>query len=446
MATVQTVNGAHHLRIYSSVNINANGALIVDDGAGKPKRLPDGKLVIGQGERLLNKSGQPVRLQQSIKLVDQDDGLHKNDNSPAVSRLRAAKEEEIQTWEAAAESGEDRRPDADMTVAEFFYRIFLPQMTLELTPSTIKSYRGYWDAYLKDHFNGTKTLRGYEAYTATNFLETLAKEYAKHTVMHARAVASAIFAYAISKGYIVAAVGETKNPWRDARKNIKCKRVKDTVAYNQMDVERILDALETITGRQSYSAKLAGMIVSTCFYAGLRPSEAAGLRWENVNLDEGGLYICGAFVVGKHKDTTKTSENRTVVMLPTLRHRLKIWATENQHPKDGLVFPNQSGDAPVNINDLGDRIIEPTLTKVGLTWHGLYACRRGYGTALFEAGATVEEIAANMGNSVEVAFKNYVKSKGKTAARGMEKLAAAMAAGDRQLGGQKVLTAGVHNV
>jgi integrase len=166
------------------------------------------------------------------------------------------------------------------------------------------------------------------------------------------------------------------------------------------------------------------MLISTCFYGGLRPSEAAGLRWENVNLDQGTIHVCEAFVAGKFKKTTKTDENRTVPMLPQLRNRMKIWAMTWQHPTNGLVFPNQSGDKPININDMGDRIIKPTVEKVGMEWHGLYACRRGYGTSLYNAGCSMEEIAAAMGNSPATAYRHYVKTKSLTAAKGVAKWAA----------------------
>jgi integrase len=394
LATVWTTNGAHHLRIYASVDISS----------GKPLDK-------------LGENGRPLRKQQTIMLVRQDNGQHKNENSIAVRILANAKEEEIRSWELSARHGEPTRPDGNMTVADFYTRVFMPQMQIEKTPSTIKSYRGYWDAYLKDHFNGSKTLKSYEPFTGTNFLEGLATRLSYNTVSHVRAVASAIFAYATVKGFI------PRNPWQDVRKRIKCQDVEETVAYERKDIERILDTLERVTGRETYSAQMAGMVVSTCFFAGLRPSEAAGLRWENVDVDKGTIHVCQSFVVGKHRATTKTDENRTVVMLPTLRHRLKIWAMTNQHPKTGLVFPNQR-DTPININHLSTRIIGPTLAKVGLEWHGLYSCRRGFGTELFNAGATMEEIAAAMGNSPQVAFANYVKDKSRSGASGIAKLAA----------------------
>lgn len=409
MASIYQASNAFHLRCYSSVNISTGQSLIK-----------------------VGENGKVLRKQQSVMLVRQDDGLHKSKSSTAVLLLANAKVAEIERWEAAAASGEERKPNGNMTVADFFNNIFMPQMERELTPSTVHSYRAYWKAYLQPHFNG-KTLKGYEAFTATNFLEKLAAQYSKNTVTHVRAVASAIFAYAISKGYIVAATGETKNPWRDARKGIKCQDVEETVAYNQRGIEQILDALERISGREEYSARLAGMLVSTCFYGGLRPSEAAGLRWENIDLNNGSIHICEVFVAGKFKKSTKTEENRTVPMLPQLRNRMKLWHMTWQYPSNGLVFPNQAGDKPININDVSARIIGPTLEKIGLDWKGLYACRRGFGTLLVNAGATLEETAVAMGNSPDVVFRHYFKKQNtKLAVSGMAKLRAAMAEPDSE--------------
>lgn len=415
MAIIAEKRGRWLLRVYTTV----------DPASGKPNASgPQGK---------------PLKIQRSITLGPKDAVLTSK-NSPALLQLAHNKAAEIKRMEEAVAAGEIR-PCGDVTVADFYEQVFLPQMEKEKTVSTIRSYKLYWNAYLKEHFNHTKTLRGYESFTATNFLERLATTLSANTVMHARAVASAIFAYACAKGYIPA------NPWRDARKKIKCQNVEDTHAYSEAEVERILEALENVQGREKYSAQQAEMLVSVCFYAGCRPSEAVSLQWQNIDLNAGTIHICEATVNGKRKQTTKTEENRTVEMQSPLRNRLKLWHTFWQAPDKGLVFPNQSGEKPINLSDISARIIGPTLEKVGLAWHGLYACRRGFGTLLFESGATVEEIAANMGNSIAVAYKTYIKDKKRTAARGIAKVNAARRlaheSGPRRLREPEQLEAGV---
>ena len=431
MASILTNHGAHNLRGYWSVNVNANGAPIIDDGTGKPKRTPDGRLALGDGERLLTaKTGHPARVAQSIKLVDADAGPA---NSPTVLRLMAALVEKIEVWEGAADSC-DLRPDGGMLIRDFYHSVFLPYIKNHKAPSTYDSHRGYWDAYLRDHFNHTKTLKGYEPYMGTNFLEQLAKTLSANTVKNVRAVGSAIFAYATGKGYISA------NPWSDVLQRIQCQEVDETVTYTVRDIESRMAALEHPSPREAYSARMAQIVMATCFYAGLRPSEAAALRWENVSFDESSILVCEAFVSGQHKTTTKTKKDRTVPMLASLRNQLRIWHAERSHPNGGLVFPNQSGTKPININDLSSRIIGPMLKKHGLDWAGLYACRRGFGQLAVDADMTLEEASVCMGNSPDVMWRHYYKTRSsKLAVGGMAKLEHALK-GDAAKA--RILTAG----
>jgi integrase len=401
MAVIYEKNGAFHLRAYSNVNI-ATGLPLTQ----------------------LGQDGKPLRKQQTVILHRRDD-KHTSERSTPVLLLANAKVAQIEKWEEAAKAkaSEDDRPTGDMTVADFYETKFLPYIKREKAHSTVVFYEGFWGTYLKDHFNHSKTLANYESYMATNFLEKLGETYSKNTVTHIRALGSAIFAYAVAKGFL------SINPWFHARKNISCVKTDETYAYDEKEIENILTALGDDSTEEKYYAKSARMLIATCFYGGLRPSEAVALKWENVQLDAvtrsgndsliGTLHVCEAYVNGKFKDETKTGESRTVAMQPELLEHFKSWAALWHHPTDGLVFPNQEGDKPIDIHNMVARFIKPTLVKAKINWHGLYACRRGFGTILFNHGATVEQIAAAMGNSVEVAFRNYVKDKTKTGAKGI---------------------------
>jgi integrase len=435
-------SNAFFWRAYSSVNLNADGAVIIadPDDPSKPLREPNGKLAVRSLSRTANgqprfkryltttASGKPFRIQQSTKLVDKDDRDHRKKDDLSVLILAKKKQDQIKAWELAAGNGDVDTPNSNLSVTEFFETVYLPYVKANRTPSTYESARSYW-TYLKDHFNGSKTLASYQPFMGSQLLLKLKDEgYSANTVKNVRALASAIFAHALGTGHLRLAAGADKkaaNPWSAVLKNIKCDPVKkETSAYSPKEIELILAALENVTGRERTSARVAQMIVSLCFWAGLRPSEAAGLDWKDVKFDENYIHVCQVFVSGKLKLTTKTDEARDVPMLPQIRHRLKLWHDDSTGT--GLVFQNRSGDA-ININDLSSRILGPTLKEHGLDWRGLYACRRAYGTELYNHGATLEEIAACMGNSPEVVFENYVKDKSRTAAQGMKKWAAALA-------------------
>src|SRR5581483_1584237 len=86
----------------------------------------------------------------------------------------------IVAWEEAAENGqviagdgsvptprvEAVAPTNDITVADFFEKVFLPAKrglrdSCKLAAVTVRDYEKYWTAFLKGHFNGTQTLRNY---------------------------------------------------------------------------------------------------------------------------------------------------------------------------------------------------------------------------------------------------------------------------------------------
>jgi integrase len=262
----------------------------------------------------------------------------------------------------------------------------------------------------------------------------LASEYSDNTVDHVRALASTIFSYACSKGYI------KYNPWRDVKKTTAGVDVEEGYAYHQKEVERILAALETVEGREEESGDIAQMAVTLGYYAALRPSETAGLRWENVDLNDSTILINRAHVSGNSKGT-KNGKVRTIIMLPALAMRMRLWAAGKDTTK-GWVLPNRSGEKPVVMNDLSARIIGPAMERAGLpAWEGFYALRRGGITAIVQAGASLEEAADFAGNTAAIIEKHYYKDKkSKLAASGIAKWAAAMAghAGQATLPGRKM--------
>jgi hypothetical protein len=87
MGLIHEESNAFFWRAYSSVNLNADGAVIIadPDDPSKPLREPNGKLAVRLLSRTANgqprftryltttASGKPFRIQQSTKLIDKDD-------------------------------------------------------------------------------------------------------------------------------------------------------------------------------------------------------------------------------------------------------------------------------------------------------------------------------------------------------------------------------------
>src|SRR2546427_2833720 len=105
MAYLLEKNGAFHLRTYSTVDIST----------GQPLKL--------------DSNGKAPRTQQSVMLARKDDGQYRSKSSLAVLDLQKAKLEQIEQRERLFSSGEERPPDGNLTVAEFYNTVFLPYVS-----------------------------------------------------------------------------------------------------------------------------------------------------------------------------------------------------------------------------------------------------------------------------------------------------------------------------
>jgi integrase len=388
--------GGFHWKTYSTVDLRTGKALGVDV------------------------NGKPIRRQQSILLTRATDGLTKS--SPTITRLQADRQEHVEKWEKDAAAGiVVDSPAADMTVTEFYEQKFLPWLeslvaTGQKSHATLVSYRQYWDSYLADHFNGTKTFKNYQPYVGQQFLDSLRKDdgtpLGSNTVRHIHSTASGIFARAIrsmkdiTNDKDVAAL----NPWHLIKvSDAPAISAEQGPAATEKEVETIIANLETERGgRNDWSVQLAQTALAVGIYAGLRPSEIAGLQWQSVNLDEVSMTICRAHVYGKTKEKTKTKRNRVVHYDDKLTGILRTWWAVKGSPKSGWVFPNRDGN-PVNMSNLIDRIIRPSCSKNGVEWNDFYALRRGTISDRVNIRKwSLEEVAEFAGNTAAVIEKHYL--------------------------------------
>src|SRR5437867_1538103 len=300
-----------------------------------------------------------------------------------------------------------------MTVTAFYTRIFTPWLesqvqTGQKSHATLMSYRRYWNSYLAEHFNGTKTLRNYQPYMGTQFLQNLRKDdgmpLGENTMKHVHSTASGIFSYATAHGFC------EHNPWNDVKvSNAPAISAEQGAAYDQKTVEMMIANLEgDRTGRKDWSAQLAQGVLAVGIFAGLRPSEIAGLQWQSVDWDNRTITVRQAYVYGKEKATTKTGKERVVPYRDELHNILRAWWGASGSPESGWVFPNRDGN-PVNMNDISARIIGPNCEKIGIDWKddAYYALRRGCGSLLVQDGWNCEEVAQFLGNTRDIVWKYY---------------------------------------
>jgi integrase len=123
---------------------------------------------------------------------------------------------------------------------------------------------------LEPHFKG-RTLQEYRTHHGYAFLTELAKRMGRNSLSHVRSLASGLFSHAANRGLI------ERNPWREVRLDIKPKPTPPTEHYTLEEAKKVFLALK---------GRIDGQLVFafTCL-VGLRPSETAGLRWEDFSTE-----------------------------------------------------------------------------------------------------------------------------------------------------------------
>ncbi len=305
------------------------------------------------------------RVQRSEFLHDKD-AKHDSPHCKAVKKLR---DDYMRSKEP---SGAGEREDVQIT--EFWEKTYLPFVQDNLRASTVSGYKQIWTSSLKDHFAG-RTLREYRTHHGSEFLTALAKTYGRRTLAHIRSLASGLFTHAINVGLL------ESNVWHDVKILTKVRKPGEQPHYTLAEIEDIISALVEHVDCQ--------LIMALSFFVGLRPSEIAGLRFED--FDSETVHIRRACVRSK-VDECKTPESQaSLPLLPQVLVPLALWRQKRGKPSEGWVFENERGK-PAELRDVIRRKIMPALVAKGLRWKGLYAGRRGAGTIL--VGLTGNLIAA----------------------------------------------------
>ena len=149
------------------------------------------------------------------------------------------------------------------------------------------------------------------------------------------------------------------------------------------------------------------------FFTGLRPSEEIALEFGDCNLVSGKVEINKARVMGRDKDRTKISEDRTVELCPralqvlkrqiALRERLKA-AGLIHHEK---AFFKENGEEIVNLQ-FGYERWKSTLTKtVKGKYREPYCARHSWVSWILMIGKNLLWASKQNGHSVQVMLAVY---------------------------------------
>ncbi|MEW5921148.1 MAG: tyrosine-type recombinase/integrase [Bacillota bacterium] len=153
--------------------------------------------------------------------------------------------------------------------------------------------------------------------------------------------------------------------------------------------------------------------------SGMRPGEALGLKWPDVDFDQGRVHVQRALSRTKdgwRLDEPKTARSRRQIPLPrTVLHDLKEHKRQQAAAKlknpdyqdHGLVFTSENGN-PADLRHIVNRHFKPLLKDAGLPDIRLYDLRHTCATLLLMAGENPKVVSERLGHaSVTMTLDTY---------------------------------------
>jgi integrase len=234
----------------------------------------------------------------------------------------------------------------------------------------------------------------------------VAKGYGKTVTQHARWNLNAIFRLAKADGLMQTNPAEDLAVDRDAI--ARTPRRGATIGLEQF--QQLVAVLEL---RDRLVVELVAIV-------GLRPGEAAAVRWTDINFREESVTVRQRVYRGKI-NTPKTANSSRVAALPSgVLGRLRQWRQMAEQP-EGLVFPSENGK-PLWVCNVLVRSLKPKARKLGFGEVNFQVLRRFQTSEGRRAGIDDKVAADQRGHTVGVALSTYTRTAVEQKRRAVEAL------------------------
>jgi integrase len=296
-----------------------------------------------------------------------------------------------------------------MTLGAYWKTVYFPVIEKDGNHSwsTLNSYQHLWETYCEPVAG--KVLTRFSTEDACKFLEALAQKptvfrgvtqcgLGRNSLSLVRTICSGMFTYARTKGVV------TANPMNGAKLYVKIRKPEKQVFYTLEEVDAVLNAQPIDGVAMRLDARL---LFSFCARLGMRPSEAAAVRWEDITGDE--LSIERAAPRG-HLGETKTENSKgTIWVIPPVMVLLNQWRSECGSPTEGFLFRRRNGSVINVANFTQQYILAYGKAAIGARWRGLYAGRRSVGKLLFNLTGDVRASWQQLRNELATTMAHYTE-------------------------------------
>ncbi len=133
--------------------------------------------------------------------------------------------------------------------------------------------------------------------------------------------------------------------------------------------------------------------------AGLRVSEAIGLRRRDLALDGGRpvVKVRQAIVRGRVEPPKSRHGRRDVPISLALADRLREHMADRPDDADALVFASAAG-TPIHVGNLRRRVVKPLAEEIGASWAGLHTLRHTAVSLLIARGTNIVQVSRMIGH------------------------------------------------
>jgi integrase len=323
------------------------------------------------------------------------DGATRRARGQAATRAEALEAMEARKAELAREPEPEVAASAPPTLDEYADR-WLSGIASSVEPRTIESYAGM----LKRHIRPTLGALVLNAITRGQVKDLLATKratgLAKSTVRLIRATLSALYTDAVDSELVTANPAARTGRGRTPDAASAAERRQRIKAMSTQQLDTFLGA-----AARDRRAVLWLFLVDT----GVRPGEALGLRWEDVDLVARTAHIQRAIERGSRRvKSTKTGTTRHVDLTPRLVKMLDTLQTETERKAleagreaPDLVFPSAEG-TPLDGRTVAKRF-STLVGRAGLPRFSIYDTRHTYASHLLALGAPITYVAAQLGHA-----------------------------------------------
>jgi len=295
------------------------------------------------------------------------------------------------------------KPESTLSVAQFAEDYWLPWARENCKPSTVAGYQTLWGTYLAPYLQKI-SLRDFRTVDAANLFVEIHRQHkiGRTTLQHCKSRLSGIFTLARNQVAL-----DSPNPIQGAMIPKKAAAPAQTHAATP---DEVLVILEILKNAGEWKARAA---VALMFFAGLRPGEARGARWEDY--DGKRLFVRQSVW---HNFTTKPKTDAAASPVPVIQTLAEILGDLRErdgNPSTGPILCGPNGK-PIILDNLSKRAVKPALKRCATCfrqesaheaehvfqldeslpkWHGWYSLRRGVATTL--AGLTKDNGLASKG-------------------------------------------------